>query len=64
MAALLRALQAEGMAILLVEHDMDFVMGVADRLLVMNFGARLAEGSPAQIRTNPLVVDAYLGSAA
>ena len=64
LAALLARLRAEGLAILLVEHDMDFVMGLTDRLVVMNFGAKLAEGAPAAIRADPAVVEAYLGSAA
>jgi branched-chain amino acid transport system permease protein len=63
LAALLRRLRAEGLAILLVEHDMEFVMGLTDHLVVMNFGAKLAEGAPAAVRTNPAVVEAYLGAA-
>ncbi|GJD48763.1 Vitamin B12 import ATP-binding protein BtuD [Methylobacterium crusticola] len=61
---LLRRLRQEGLGILLVEHDMDFVMALADRLVVMNFGAKLCEGAPASVRSNPAVVEAYLGSAA
>jgi branched-chain amino acid transport system permease protein len=61
---LLRRLRQEGLGILLVEHDMDFVMGLADRLVVMNFGAKLCEGAPATVRRDPAVVEAYLGSAA
>ncbi|MFO1310545.1 MAG: branched-chain amino acid ABC transporter ATP-binding protein/permease [Burkholderiales bacterium] len=61
LARLLRALKAEGMTILLVEHDMDFVMGLTDRLVVMDFGEKLAEGVPAEIQRNPAVREAYLG---
>jgi branched-chain amino acid transport system permease protein len=64
LAALLRKLQSEGVAILLVEHDMEFVMGLASRLIVMNFGTKLAEGTPEAIRANPAVIEAYLGSIA
>ena len=59
--AVLRQLRSEGMSILLVEHDMDFVMGLADRVVVMEFGRKLAAGLPEEIQRNPAVVDAYLG---
>ena len=62
LAQLLRKLRSEGMSILLVEHDMDFVMKLVDRLVVMDFGEKLAEGLPQEIQTNPVVLEAYLGS--
>ena len=64
LATLIRRLRDEGHTVLLVEHDMDFVMNLADRLIVMEFGAKLAEGAPAGIRANPAVIEAYLGSVA
>ena len=53
-----------GIGILLVEHDMSLVMGVCDRIVVLNFGAVLGAGTPAEVRANPAVIAAYLGSAA
>jgi branched-chain amino acid transport system permease protein len=61
LATLLRSLKSEGMTVLLVEHDMEFVMGLTDRLVVMDFGEKLAEGRPAEIQRNPVVLEAYLG---
>jgi len=58
----LRQLQSEGMSILLVEHDMDLVMDVCDRLVVMEFGTRLMEGTPAEVQQSPEVRAAYLGT--
>ncbi|MGE5087830.1 MAG: ATP-binding cassette domain-containing protein, partial [Candidatus Levyibacteriota bacterium] len=63
LSELLRSLKAEGMTILLVEHDMEFVMGLTDRLIVMEFGEKLAEGAPDEVRRDPAVLEAYLGGA-
>ena len=62
LAAVLRQLKGEGISILLVEHDMDFVMGLTDRIVVMEFGTKLIEGTPAEVQASPAVRAAYLGT--
>jgi branched-chain amino acid transport system permease protein len=64
LAELLRQLRSAGMSVLLVEHDMEFVMNLVDRLVVMSFGAKLAEGEPHEVSCNPVVLEAYLGGVA
>lgn len=64
LAALLRQLRDGGMSVLLVEHDMGFVMDLADRVVVLDFGTKIAEGTPAAIKSNPDVIKAYLGAVA
>jgi ABC-type branched-subunit amino acid transport system ATPase component len=60
-AALIRQMRLSGRTMVLVEHDMELVMGVADHVVVLDGGRRIAAGPPEEVRTNPLVLEAYLG---
>src|SRR4030095_1860176 len=64
LAGLVQSLAAGGLIVLLVEHDMEMVMGISRKVVVMNFGRRIAQGTPAQVQRNQDVIDAYLGTEA
>jgi len=61
-AGVIRGIAARGIAVLLIEHDMHFLLPLAHRVVVLNFGAKIADGLPDEIRAQPAVMDAYLGS--
>jgi branched-chain amino acid transport system ATP-binding protein len=64
LTAIIRGIAQRGIAVLLIEHDMRFLLPLASRVVVLNFGARIAEGSPEAVRSHPAVMQAYLGDAA
>ena len=62
LAALIRKMVKSGLTVCLIEHKMDMIMNLADQIVVLNYGEKIAQGTPGEIRANPVVIEAYLGS--